>query len=54
MKPGDKNIIDNLRYRWPELCKPYTDEQLMIIYDDFSLSEDHGNNDENFPKWLAQ
>lgn len=49
----DRNIIDNLRFRWPEL-RDVSARELLRVYRDFSISEDFGNNDEKFPSWFAE
>jgi hypothetical protein len=48
------NTIRNLRYRWPEELKPFTDGQIFRAYDDFARTEDFGNNDEKFPEWFGE
>jgi hypothetical protein len=53
MRFGDQNIINNLRYRWPAECASLSDEELIELYNQFSMSDDHGNNDEKFPDWLS-
>lgn len=47
-----KYIVPNLRHRWPGELAPYTNNQVAGLYEDFSLSEDFGNNDEKFPLWF--
>lgn len=47
-----KYTVPNLRYRWPKELEPYSDQEIAELYDDFAMSDDHGNNDENFPKWF--
>jgi hypothetical protein len=51
-KTSDKNIVENIRFRWPELASSFTDLQLAHLYSEFSISEDFGNNDEKFHEWL--
>lgn len=57
---GDKNIIINLRFRWPELVKDISDLDLIQLYDDFAICVDendepwHGNNDERWPEFLEK
>jgi hypothetical protein len=46
-------IVPNLRNRWPEELKPYTDNQIASVYENFSLSDEYGNNDEKFPEWFS-
>lgn len=46
------NTIYNLRFRWKEELKNYTDAQILSRYIDFSFSDDAGNNDEKFPEWF--
>ncbi len=52
-RDGDQNIVKNIRERWAKECTWFTDLQLAHLYSEFSLSEDHGNNDEKLPEWLA-
>lgn len=47
-----KYIVPNLRYRWPKELEPYSDQAIAELYYDFAMSDEHGNNDENFPKWF--
>lgn len=51
-KDGDQYVVQKIRQRWPKLCIPFMDKQLAELYDNFSMSEDYGNNDEKFPQWL--
>lgn len=51
-RDGDQNVINNIRERWPKETAAFTDIQLAELYREFSLSEDHGNNDEKLPEWL--
>jgi hypothetical protein len=44
--------VPNLRERWPDELKPYTDNQVACCYEAFSLSDEFGNNDEKFPEWF--
>ncbi len=46
-----KYALPNIRRRWPELDK-YSDNEVAELYENFSLSEDFGNNDEKFPEWF--
>lgn len=48
-----KYAVPNLRYRWPEELRPYSDNQVAALYEQFSFSEDFGNNDEKFPEWFS-
>lgn len=52
MNIGDQQSVSNIRGRWPDLAKKYTDEQLAKLYYEFSMSEEHGDNDAKFPDWL--
>lgn len=45
-------VVPNLRYRWPGELKPFTDHQVAGLYEDFSGSDEYGNNDEKFPLWF--
>lgn len=47
-----KYAVPNLRFSWKEELAPYTDNQVAACYEDFSLSDDFGNNDELFPTWF--
>lgn len=47
-----KHIVPNLRHRWPEELKAFTDNQVAGLYEDFSLSAEFGDNDEKFPLWF--
>lgn len=44
--------VPNLRRRWPGELKPYTDHQVAGLYEDFSMSDEFGDNDEKFPLWF--
>lgn len=47
-----EHIVPNLRHRWPGELKPYTDNQVAGLYEDFSMSDEFGDNDEKFPLWF--
>lgn len=47
-----KYIVPNLRHRWCDELSKYTDNQVAGLYEDFSLSDEAGNNDEKFPLWF--
>jgi len=47
-----KSIVPNLRNRWKDELEPFTDNAIASLYEDFSMSDDHGNNDEKFPTWF--
>lgn len=47
-----KHIVPNLRYKWRKELEPFSDDAIAALYEDFSLSADHGNNDEKFPEWF--
>ena len=49
---ADEAIIRNLRYRWPKELSEISDAELVNEYDDFALSDQWGNNDENFLAWI--
>jgi len=46
-------IVYNLRYAFKDKVAHLSDEMLATVYDDFSLSDMHGNNDERFLEFLA-
>jgi hypothetical protein len=46
-----KYVLPNLLSRWPELSK-YPPDAVAELYEDFSMSDDYGNNDEKFPEWF--
>lgn len=48
-----KYAVPNLRHKWKEELSPYTDNQVATVYENFSLSDDFGNNDEKFPEWFG-
>jgi len=45
-------VLHNLRQRWPEQLKHLSDDELVALYDDFSMSEDYGDNDAKFLGWI--
>ena len=47
-----KYIVPNLRQRWSKELEPYTDDAIAALYEDYSLSDEYGNNDEKFPLWF--
>ena len=49
---GDDTVCANLRRRWPEELKRFSDLELAAEYSDFSMSELAGNNDERFLEWM--
>jgi hypothetical protein len=52
MRHPNENTIKNLRFRWKEELSKYSDKVVAALYEDFSMSEDYGNNDEKFPLWF--
>lgn len=46
------NIVPNLRARWPGELAPYSNHQVAGLYEDFSMSDEFGDNDEKFPLWF--
>lgn len=48
-----KYVVPNLRHRWPLELKPYSDKAIAAAYEDFSLSDDFGDNDVKFPEWFS-
>lgn len=53
MNNGDRNIVSNLRHRWSEELKKFTDEQIAEDYRDFSQSDYYGDNDARFLEWMG-
>ena len=49
----NRALVNNLRLRWPEELKPYSDTALVRCYEMFSLSDDYGDNDKLFPCWFS-
>lgn len=49
-----KYVLHNLRYRWVKELERYSDEQVASAYEEFSMSEDYGNNDEKFLEWIEK
>jgi hypothetical protein len=47
-----KHIVPNLRGRWPDELRPFSDLALARCYSEFAMSEEHGDNDERFPLWF--
>jgi hypothetical protein len=47
-----KHIVPNLRFRWPNELKEASDDDIASVYEDFAMSDDHGNNDQLFPTWF--
>lgn len=45
-------IVPNLRERWRLELAPYSDNAIANLYEHFSLSEDAGDNDAQFPTWF--
>lgn len=45
-------IVPNLRHRWPKELSVFSDTAIAMAYEDFSISDDFGNNDEKFPEWF--
>jgi len=45
-------IVPNLRSRWAKELEPYTDNAIAELYENFSMSDEYGNNDEKFPEWF--
>jgi len=46
-----KYALPNLRDRWPEL-KQWDDNKLAELYENFSQSDEYGDNDARFPEWF--
>ena len=49
---ADAAVVANLRHRWPEELKNFSDQQIADVYHDFSVSDDYGDNDAKFPLWF--
>jgi hypothetical protein len=47
-----KHIVPNLRHRWPDELKRFSDTAIALVYQDFSLSDEFGENDKRFPEWF--
>ncbi len=47
-----KYVVPNLRRRWEKELQNYSDNTVAAMYEDFSASEDHGNNDERVHLWF--
>lgn len=47
-----KYIVPNLRYRWPKELEKFTDNQIAGLYEDFSMSDEVGDNDAKLPLWF--
>jgi len=47
-----EHIVPNLRRRWPKELEHLSDNDLAELYEHFSQSEDHGNNDAKFLSWV--
>lgn len=45
-------IVPNLRGRWPDELAKFSDTAIALAYEDFSMSDDHGDNDAKFPDWF--
>lgn len=45
VRPGDRNIVENIRNQMGEVLKPYNDEQILLAWENFSMSEDFPNMD---------
>ena len=49
---ANKAIIRNLRERWPEELRGFSDKAILALYEDFAYSDEFGENDKNFPLWF--
>lgn len=47
-------ILPNIKLKWPDLANNYTDNQIAACYEDFSMSEDAGDNDKEFESWFSE
>ena len=47
-----KYIVPNLRHRWPKDLATFSDNELAETYENFSLSDEFGDNDAKFPRWF--
>jgi hypothetical protein len=52
MNSYQRKVVENLRFRWPKELASLSDDKLFILYEDFLVSADYGNNDEKFPEWF--
>lgn len=48
-----KYVVPNLRQRWHKELELFTDNAIAAAYEDFSLSDDFGDNDVKFPEWFS-
>lgn len=48
----NRQIVYNLRFAFKDRVAHLLDHELVAIYDDFALSDMHGNNDERFLEFL--
>lgn len=48
-----RNIVPNLRRRWPYELGTYSDDTIACLYEAFARSSDHGDNDARFPLWFG-
>lgn len=47
-----KYVVPNLRQRWQSELELFTANQIAALYEDFSLSDEYGDNDEKLPSWF--
>jgi hypothetical protein len=52
MRAGDQNVIENLRQKFKDEIAHLTDDALINEYNEFSMSDMHGDNDKRFLEWL--
>lgn len=44
--------VRNIRARWPEETKKFSNHAIACMWEDFYFSDDYGNNDEKLPDWF--
>lgn len=50
---ADEALLYNLRFRWKEELKQFSDATLINEYDNFALSDMWGDNDARFLEWMS-
>lgn len=51
-RDGDKQVLSNLRFKWPEDAAHLDDAKLISLWDAFSSSDDFEQGDGHFKEWL--
>jgi hypothetical protein len=49
---AEQQTVANLRQKFPKELMLFGDRAIASVYSDFSMSEDAGNNDRDFPRWF--